>query len=132
MDRSTPIKLVSESYAPDSYGVLQRTRTKREVYANVQSVSASEWFEGGRNGLNPELRFTMFAPDYQGEKVVEYNNVQYAIYRTYQARNDTIELYTQLKKGEQYAEPEPEPTPDPEPTPEPEPENGGDDDGADG
>ena len=126
MDRSTPIKLVSETYAPDSYGVLQRTRTKREVYANVQSVSASEWFEGGRNGLNPELRFTMFAPDYQGEKVVEYNDVQYAIYRTYQARNDTIELYTQLKKGEQYAEPVPEPTL------EPEPENGGDDDGADG
>ena len=125
MDRSTPINLIQETYAEDAYGVMKATRTKRSVYANVQSVSASEWFEGGRNGLNPEYRFTMFAPDYQGEKVVEYNNTQYAVYRTYQARTDTIELYTQLKKGEQYAEPDPEPTP----TPEDPNDDGGDDDG---
>lgn len=100
MDRSTPIYLIKEAYAPDAYGVLKVTRTKRGVYANVQSVSASEWFEGGRNGLNPEYRFTMFAPDYEGEKVVEYNGVQYSIYRPYHARTDSIELYVQLKKGD--------------------------------
>ena len=120
MDRSTPIDLISESYAEDSYGVLQPTRTKRRVYANVRSVNASEWFEGARNGLNPEYRFTMFAPDYKGEKVVEYNGDQYAIYRTYQARTDIIELYTQLKMGETYTEPAPVPV---------DPDDGGDDDG---
>lgn len=117
MDRSTPINLISETYAPDAYGVLKPTKTKRTVFANVQSVSASEWFEGGRNGLNPEYRITMFSPDYEGEKVVEYNGVQYGIYRTYQPRTDIIELYAQLKKGDQYTEPEPTP------------EDGGDDDG---
>lgn len=127
MDRSTPIYLIQETYAEDLYGVRQATRTKRSVYANVRSVSAAEWFEGGRAGLNPEYRFTMFAPDYQGEKVVEYNGVQYAVYRTYQERTDTIELYTQLRKGEQYTEPEPESAPAPE-----EPNDGGDDDGAEG
>lgn len=120
MDRSTPINLISETYSPDAYGVLQPTKTKRTVYANVQSVSASEWFEGGRNGLNPEYRFTMFSPDYEGEKVVEYNGVLYGIYRTYQPRTDIIELYAQLKKGDQYTDPEPTPA---------EPEDGGDDDG---
>ena len=127
MDRSTPIKLIAESYAADSYGVLQKTRTKREVYANVRSVTASEWFEGGRSGLNPEYRFTLFAPDYQGEKVLEYNGTQYGVYRTYQARTDIIELYTQLKKGDQYTEPAPEP----EPTPV-DPDDGGEDDGNQG
>ena len=124
MDRSTPIYLVSEIYTEDAYGVLIPTAEKRLVYANVTSVSAAEFFEGGRNGLNPEFRMIMFAPDYQGEKVVEYNGTQYGIYRTYQGRNDMIELYTQLKKGDQYIEPTPDPTPtpDPAPTPEPDPE----------
>ena len=108
MDRSTPIYLVKETYAADQYGVLQPTTTKRLVYANVTSVTGSEWFEGGRNGLNPEYRMRMFAPDYEGEEVVEYNGVLYAIYRTYQARTDVIELYVEKKKGK-MAEHVPEP-----------------------
>lgn len=99
MDRSTPIFLIGTTYTPDEYGVLQPTRTKRLAYANVSSVSMSEWFEGGRNGLNPELRIIMFAPDYHGEDAVEVHGKQYAIYRTYIARTDLIELYVQQRKG---------------------------------
>lgn len=99
MDRSTPIYLIAESYEEDSYGVLQPTATKRLVYANVTSVTASEWFEGGRNGLNPEYRVRMFGPDYEGEDVVEISGVQYSIYRVYQARADVIELYVEKRKG---------------------------------
>ena len=102
MDRSTPIYLVSETYTEDAYGVLIPTPEKRLVYANVSSVSSAEFFEGGRNGLNPEYRMIMFAPDYDGEEIVEYNGVQYAVYRTYQGRSDTIELYVELRKGKQY------------------------------
>lgn len=101
MDRSTPIYLVSETYTEDQFGVLQPTTTKRLCYANVTSVSASEFFEGGRNGLNPEYRMIMFGPDYEGEEIVEYNGVQYFIYRTYQARTDVLELYVELRKGKQ-------------------------------
>lgn len=103
MDRSTPIYLISQTYTEDSYGVLKPTRTKRLVYANVTSVSASEWFEGGRNGLNPEYRMTLFKYDYEGEEVVEYLTNQYAIYRTYEGRTDTIELYCQKRKGSDNA-----------------------------
>lgn len=109
MDRSTPIYLVSETWVKDTYGVLQPTETKRLVYANVQSVTRNEWFEGGRNGLNPEYRMVMFGPDYEGEEIVEYNGLQYAIYRTYQARTDEIELYVERKKGAEAIPPEPEP-----------------------
>ena len=101
MDRSTPIYLVSETYAEDAYGVLIPTPQKKLVYANVSSVSSAEFFEGGRNGLNPEYRMIMFAPDYDGEEIVEYNDVQYAVYRTYQGRSDMIELYVELRKGKQ-------------------------------
>lgn len=99
MDRSTPIKLIATTYTRDENGVQQRTETARTVYAAVESVTASEFFEGGRNGLKPEYRFTMFKYDYTGEPIVQYEGRRYAVYRTYNGRNDTIELYTEEKGG---------------------------------
>ena len=99
MDRSNVMTLVSQSFASDEYGIQTATETKRDIYCDVSSVSLSEWSEGGRLGLNPELRFTMFAPDYQGEEIVEYNGKRYAIYRTYYGRNDTLDLYAERKEG---------------------------------
>ena len=84
---------------PDAYGVQIPSESSREVYANVQSVSLNEWSEGGRLGLNPELRFTMFGPDYNREEIIEYNGVRYTIYRTYITRNDMIELYCERRTG---------------------------------
>jgi SPP1 family predicted phage head-tail adaptor len=99
MDRSETIKLISIVVANDEYGVSRTTKTSREVYCNVSSVSASEFYQGGQAGLKPEYRFTMFAPDYANETIVEYNDVRYSVYRTYKARNDTIELYVERKVG---------------------------------
>jgi len=99
MDRSTPIGLVSTSYQRDANGVQRKTESIRTVFANVQSVTASEFFEGGRNGLNPEYRFTMFRHDYNDEPIITYSGNRYAVYRTYIGRNDTIELYTERKGG---------------------------------
>jgi len=99
MDRSTPINLVVETWERDDYGVNQKTETLRQVYANVQSVNRTEFFEGGRNGLNPEYVMTVFFADYQGEKVLEFQGVRYTIYRTYQRRNDELELYVERREG---------------------------------
>jgi len=99
MDRSTPIYLVTEYNQEDEFGVLQPMLSKRLVFANVTSVTSREWMEGGRIGLNPEFRMTMFAFDYAGEKVLVYNGSVYSIYRTYIGPNDTIELYVQRKQG---------------------------------
>ncbi len=41
----------------------------------------------------------MFNFDYLGEKIIEYNGVQYTIYRTYNRSVDEIELYVELRKG---------------------------------
>lgn len=97
--RSSIANLVSYTYEKDEYGVLRRNSTSRQVYVDVVSVSASEFFDGGRNGLKPALRFTMFRYDYQNEDVIEYEGVQYSIYRTYFRNYDQIDLYTELKKG---------------------------------
>lgn len=99
MDRSSVIYLLTTTYEQDEFGIFEEETTQKLVYAQVESVTGAEWFEGGRNGLNPEYRFTMFAPDYSGEQVLIYDDVQYTIYRTYRTKNETIELYAEKRKG---------------------------------
>lgn len=99
MDRSTVITLISETYTTDEYGVERTTRTARTVFAQVDSVTRSEFFEAGRAGLNPEYRFTLFFGDYAGETLVEYAGKTYSVYRTYIGRDDTLELYVERKGG---------------------------------
>lgn len=100
MDRSAVINLVSESYSQNSRGSVIVTESTKQVYCQVNSVTASEFFEGGRNGLNPELRFTMFSYDYSGEKIIEYLGDRYTVYRVYKGRNDTLELYVERRQGD--------------------------------
>ncbi len=97
--RSSIAYLIDYSYTKDDYGVLHKTPTKRKVYVDVVSVNASEFFDGGRNGLKPALRFSIFEYDYNKENIIEYKDEQYTIYRTYLREYDQIELYAELKKG---------------------------------
>lgn len=99
MDRSTPITLLATTKTQNAYGVWVETQTSRNVFCQVDSVTRAEFFEGGRNGLNPEYRMTMFFGDYEGEKLLVYNGNTYSVYRTFQAKNDTIELYVERKGG---------------------------------
>ena len=99
MDRSEVVQLVSVTKTQDAYGVWRETQTFRTVFCQVNSVTRSEFFEGGRAGLNPEFRVTMFYGDYGGEKTLIYKDKPYAVYRTYIGRNDTIELYVERKGG---------------------------------
>ena len=99
MDRSEILVLVREEQEQDEYGVFRTTTKEREVFCQVNSVTRSEFFEAGRNGLNPEYEFEMFRYDYHGERICKYQGRTYSIYRTYLARNDTIELYAQREGG---------------------------------
>ena len=99
MDRSRVLTLISVSYTEDSIGQQVPQETPRDVFCNVSSVSASEFFDAGRAGLNPEYRATMFVHDYNGEEIVELDGVRYGVYRTYLGRNETIELYLERKAG---------------------------------
>lgn len=99
MDRSDVLTLVSSTLAQNNIGAFVATETTREVFCKTESVSREEFFAGGRNGLNPEYRFTLFFGDYADEKTVIYNGMRYGIYRTYHAATDVIELYA-ARKGD--------------------------------
>lgn len=99
MDRSNIITLVKEIKTRNSLGVNETTYVRRNVFCNVSSVSAQEFFEGGRFGLNPSYKMSMFLGDYNHEKILEYNGEMYSIYRNYLKGTDTIELYVERKGG---------------------------------
>lgn len=99
MDRSEVITLLGSVKTQNDFGVWVETPTSRDVFCQVDSVTRAEFFDGGRNGLNPQFRMTLFVGDYDGETVLEYKGQTYGIYRTYFGRNDTVELYVERKGG---------------------------------
>lgn len=100
MDRSGTIKLIKNAKTQDSKGVWRKTETSRTIFCRqVDSVTSAEFFDGGRNGLNPSLRFIVFFADYEGESIVEYEGQRYSVYRTYHNKTDDMELYVERKGG---------------------------------
>lgn len=100
MDRSEVITLLSSTHQQDANGIWQEILTEKDIFCQVSSVTRNEFFEAGRNGLNPEYEFTVFAYDYDGEKLVRYKDKTYSVYRTYHARNDSLELYVERTGGD--------------------------------
>lgn len=91
--------LITATYAKDEYGVDRKTEVSVDVYGYYDSVTGTEVFEGGRNGLNPQFRFVMSDLDYSGQTVLARDGLRYSIYRTYRPNNGTIELYCERKGG---------------------------------
>lgn len=84
----------------DEYGNWRKSEVNKRIFCRIESIDRSEYFEGGRNGIRPEMKFVVFAKDYEGEEQLTYDKKPYAIYRTYQIPgSDYMELYTQVKGG---------------------------------
>ena len=99
MDKSIAFSLLAETRTQDSIGQFVTTDTPRQVFGQITSVSADEFFEGGRNGFKPEYRITMFAYDYQDERRCLIGGTEYSVYRVYRGRTDKIELYLEKRAG---------------------------------
>lgn len=94
------ISLISETETRDAYGVWIPAGTKTEKLCRVESITRQEFYNAGRNGLNPSFKFIIFAGDYNGETACEYRGNRYSIYRTYtQPDSDDLELYVERKGG---------------------------------
>lgn len=93
------LTLVKETYTQNEYGVPVPSTASREVFCRVESVTRQEFFDAGRNGLNPSLVFIVAKVDYDGEATLIYEGDGYGIYRTYTTGDDYIELYAERKGG---------------------------------
>ena len=93
------IKLISEAYSKDEFGIDVITETAVEVFARIDSISAREFHAAGQNDIKPELKITVNADEYGGEKIVEHSGQRYSVYRTYRALENSLELYVERKVG---------------------------------
>lgn len=99
MNRAEKISLISIEYAQDDIGEWVETQTKTDVFAYVESVSMSEFFQAGLQGFKPDYRFAVWMTEYSDEELIEYNSKLYDVYRTYKRDDGRIEIYVRAKKG---------------------------------
>lgn len=95
---SDVIQLLTETYTQDEYGNELATTTTKEVFAEVKSITQSEFFKAGETGHRPAFRFDVFQGDYANEKLCTYKDAEYYIYRAF-LRGDTYELYAEERGG---------------------------------
>lgn len=83
----------------DALGQIIKTDDISTIYADVESVTQTEFMQAGAMGFKPELKFRIWRNDYYGETLVDYNEKRYSIYRTYYASDGRIELYAERRVG---------------------------------
>lgn len=78
----------------DKYGNKTTKEVKRTVFVQPRGVYASEFYNAAQLGLKPSLTLFMTnRNDYQGEKVVEFNEKDYSVIRVdWTAQRDGISL----------------------------------------
>lgn len=92
MGRRTVLKLIKTTYTVDDLGQKVPVEISRDIYCNLRSVSRAEWSTAGQRGLNAELVATMYAPDYQGEQIVELQHPAASVESSYLLDADGKEL----------------------------------------
>lgn len=74
---------------------------EQPIFLNKKSVSYSEFYQAQAKGYKPELIIEVNLLDYNLEEYVLYENVEYKVIKTYQKKEDTIEI-TLERKGNQH------------------------------
>lgn len=99
MTRINKIKLIAETVTTDAIGQPTTTETAVELICEVRNCSQSEYMTGRQSGLMPSYVFRLSIFAYTGQKVIEYNGARYSVYRTYEADDNYVELYTEAELG---------------------------------
>ena len=68
-------------------------REEKTVFCDMQSVKETEFFRAAERGVNAVYTAVMHDYEYDGQKFVLYNGVEYAVYRSYRKQDkEVIEL----------------------------------------
>nr|WP_042352463.1 phage head closure protein [Bacillus massiliigorillae] len=79
--------------------VTEKEDYSRMVFCEKKSSPQSEFFQAGQSGIKASCVLIIHCLDYQDEVTVKFNNKIYHIYRTYERKDETIELYCEVKIG---------------------------------
>lgn len=101
-----PIELIEIVTEKDNLDQeVEKTRTTKKSYAEIGSVSQTEFFSAGRLGFQPSLKAEIYLFEYSDEPIVKVHYTDsksklYSVYRTYSpVGSDKIELYLEERGG---------------------------------
>jgi hypothetical protein len=92
--------------------LLFRTTTKDElnqfivtekssmVFCSKLSITRAEFNTAGVLGFKPDIMLIVDSDSYDQEKLLEYNQKKYSIYKTFQRTDGFTELYCEVKTGD--------------------------------
>jgi SPP1 family predicted phage head-tail adaptor len=89
---SDVIELISITNTTNDLGNPIESKTYREVFTERKSIGMKEFYMAQQANLKPELTFIIQEIDYQNEKKIRYNNIEYYVIRIYNSGLDRIEL----------------------------------------
>lgn len=85
MFSSDQITLIAESKTAGSEGYPEIVETSTPIYADVKSVSRTEFYESLKAGVKLVIVFEIWDNEYSNQKLVEYGGKRYRVERTYQS-----------------------------------------------
>lgn len=87
--QTPPAEKVNENGFPNA---AEETRTT--VFGNVKSVGYSEFYKAAQAGFEAEMKCDVYAEEYHGERLAEYEGRRFKVIRTYRdpKKPDEIEL----------------------------------------
>ena len=96
-----PVELIEIVTEKDELNqTIEKERVKTTTIAEIYSVSQTEFFSGGRLGLQPSLKAVIYDFEYSGESILKWNGKPYSIYRTFYVNGtDKLELYLEERGG---------------------------------
>lgn len=83
------IKLISVTFTTDDIGNQIAEEDEREIFANMFSISATEYYNAALTGLRPSLMFEIYTFEYNGETRLEHEGRAYNIIRVTTAGEKT-------------------------------------------
>ena len=87
--------LIKKETKLDDTGNHYSVETVNEVYCNEKEVRQSEVYQAMAIGYKPSLMLEVMDIDYNGEQILEYENIRYRVIRTFKKKNDRRELVCQ-------------------------------------
>lgn len=98
MQFTNPVYLITNNDSGvDEKGDIKASPDERKVYASVDSVRQSEFYQAQASGFKAEMTVLIRDFEYRGEKTAKIGEIEYRILRTYDKKDGTIELI--LTKG---------------------------------
>lgn len=86
------IDLINITYTEDEIGQEIEVKTTSTIFCNIKSISQSEFYQAAQAGLRPSITFIVHLFEYEGQKKVKYNGLEYNVIRTYATGLEEIEL----------------------------------------